>query len=71
MVIAICAERRKARIEKSGGARSARAATLTANAAEPTNTTAITNVPQKCSMTVASNNTPIDAHSQSTPSITP
>jgi hypothetical protein len=71
MVMAIWAERRKARIENSGRASSARAATLTANPALPTNVKAITSVPQKCSMMVARRRTPIEAHSHSTPSITP
>ena len=71
MVMAICADRRKARIEKSGRARSARIATLTANAAELMKIADMMRVPQKCSMTVASSSTPIDAHSHIIPSSTP
>ncbi len=46
MAMAICAERRKIRIENSGRAKSARPAMLTANAATPMKQNAITNVPQ-------------------------
>mmetsp|Transcript_52384 Transcript_52384/g.114201 ORF Transcript_52384/g.114201 Transcript_52384/m.114201 type:complete len:219 (-) Transcript_52384:193-849(-) len=70
-VIASCAVSLKAMMLSSGRPRSARAATAKAMAAKPRKSTAITSVPQKCSTSVAARRTHIDAHSHSTPSITP
>ena len=71
IAIVICAEIRKAKMDKSGRMRPAEAATLKQKATVPIKVADMTSVPQKCSSSVARSSTPNEAHSHSTPSITP
>eukprot|EP00967_Tisochrysis_lutea_P030183 scaffold35402_cov31-Tisochrysis_lutea.AAC.1 len=71
MVIASCAERRKVRIPSRGRASCALEATAKHERTRPTKRSVIALVPHPYSTIVAATSTPIEAHSQSTPSATP